>query len=120
MEGFGFKDLKIWHKAIDFADMMYDFTENKIPTNNHYRLKEQIESASTAISSNIAEGKGRWSKKEFVHYLFIARGSLFESVSLLNILKRRKYISQEEYTNTEKFALELSVSLNALINSIKV
>ncbi|MBI5605158.1 MAG: four helix bundle protein [Deltaproteobacteria bacterium] len=45
----------------------------------------------------IAEGKGRFSKKEFVQYLYIARGSLYETMTLLEIFKRRNWISHEKY-----------------------
>jgi len=119
MEQFGFQDLKVWQMAIEFADCMMDIAENQMPEHKHRRLKEQIESASISVSSNIAEGKGRWSKKEFVHYLYISRGSLFESVSLLTIVKRRKFIHEQTFNEIMVKAIELSKALNGLINSIK-
>ncbi len=112
MEQFTFQDLKVWQMAIDFADKMMDITENKLPQNGHYRLKEQIESASISVPSNIAEGKGRWSKKEFVHFLYISRGSLFETVSLLTIITKRNYISEKESNDMIQKAVEISKALN--------
>lgn len=47
----------------------------------HFRLMEQLEASSTSIALNIAEGKGRYSKKEFIQFLYIARGSLYETVT---------------------------------------
>jgi four helix bundle protein len=119
MEQFNFQDLKVWQMAIDFADIMMEISENKLPDHKHHRLKEQIGSASISVSSNIAEGKGRWSQKEFVHFLYISRGSLFESVSLLTIVKRRNYIVESEFNNIMLKAIEISKALNGLINSIK-
>ncbi len=119
MEQFNFQDLKVWQMSIDFADIMMNIAENKLPQSGHLRLKEQIESASVSISSNIAEGKGRWSKKEFVHYLYISRGSLFETVSLLTIIQKRNYISEKDSNDIMHKAIEISKALNGLINSIK-
>ena len=116
---FGFQDLKVWQLAIGFADMVYNITLSKIPDNKHFRLKEQIEAASTSISCNIAEGKGRWSQKEFVHYLYIARGSLYETVSLLTLIKKREFISETEFDNIMQKAIEIAKVLNGLIKSIK-
>jgi len=56
-----------------------DFVENMNTDRKHYRLLEQIESASTSIAMNLAEGNGRFSKKEFVQYCYISRGSLYET-----------------------------------------
>ncbi|MFA5100106.1 MAG: four helix bundle protein [Candidatus Omnitrophota bacterium] len=49
----------------------------------HYRLIENLEASCTSIAFNIAEGKGRFSKKEFIQFLYVARGSLYETVSQL-------------------------------------
>jgi four helix bundle protein len=54
----------------------------------HYRLIEQLEAASTSVAMNIAEGKGRPTTKEFIQFLYIARGSWFEVITLLVILGR--------------------------------
>lgn len=118
-EQFGFQDLKVWQMAIELADIMIDICENKMIENKHWRIKEQIESASVSISSNIAEGKGRWSQKEFIHFLYISRGSLYETVSLLNIIHRRTYISNDEFNKTMVKSIELAKALNGLIKSIK-
>ncbi|MBI9067976.1 MAG: four helix bundle protein [Salinivirgaceae bacterium] len=118
-EQFGFQDLKVWQLAIEYADLLMDIVDNKLPSNKHFRLKEQIESASISVSSNIAEGKGRWSQKEFVHFLYISRGSLYETVSLLTIIRRRNFISESEYNEILKRAIEITKATNGLINAIK-
>lgn len=60
---FAFKDLNVWQKAIDFADDIISFSEDLNTNRKHFRLVEQMEAAATSISMNIAEGKGRDSKK---------------------------------------------------------
>ena len=68
---------------------------------------------------NISEGKGRFSKKEFVHFLYIARGSLYETMTLLEIFLKRQWISQEEFSSVKNETREIAKMLNGFINSIK-
>ena len=73
---FGHEDLEVWIKGVDFAVAVIDTVEESSTDRRHYRLLEQIEASCTSVAMNIAEGKGRFSKKEFVQFLYIARGSL--------------------------------------------
>ncbi|MEQ9287539.1 MAG: four helix bundle protein [Cyclobacteriaceae bacterium] len=118
-QSFGFKDLLVWQKSIDFAQSVIEVAESNNSERKHFRLLEQIEAASASVSMNIAEGKGRYSKKEFVHYLYISRGSLYETITLLNIFYRMKWISIDELSDLEQKGQELGKMLNGLINSIK-
>ena len=86
---------------------------------HHLRLIEQLEAASTSVPMNIAEGKGRYSKKEFVHFLYIARGSLYETVTLLEIFARLTWLDKEAFASIKNQTAEIAKMLNALINSIK-
>ena len=61
--------------------------------------------SSTSISTNIAEGKGRFSKKQFVHYCYIARGSLYETMTFLEIFKRVGWISESDIVPLRKEAI---------------
>jgi four helix bundle protein len=67
---------------------------------------------------NIAEGKGRNSKKEFVHFLYIARGSLYETLTLLEIFKIRNWLNAEAFIDLEHKSNEIAKMLKGLINSI--
>ena len=116
-EDFGFKKLVVWQKALDFADEVIELTEHLSTSGKHFRLIEQVESSSASISQNIAEGKGRNSKKEFEHYLYIARGSLYETVTLLNLFNKRSWIEPEKLNELENEALEIAKMLKGLINS---
>jgi len=69
---------------------------------------------------NIAEGKGRFSKKEFVHFLYIARGSLYETMTLLEIFLKRHWVPQEEFIAIKNGTREIAKMLNGFINSIKI
>ncbi|TVQ06534.1 MAG: four helix bundle protein [Bacteroidetes bacterium] len=115
---FGFKELKVWQKSMDFADAVLEVAENISSERKHFRLIEQIESSSTSVPQNIAEGKGRNSQKEFIQFLYIARGSLYETVTLLNIFYRRKWITEETLLSLENQAYEIASMLKGLINSL--
>jgi four helix bundle protein len=86
---FGFEDLEVWQNAVEFADIVIESLENLYTDRKHFRLIEQAESAVTSIAMNIAEGKGRFSRKEFIKYLYKARGSLFETITILIIFNKR-------------------------------
>ena len=115
---FGYEDLDVWNRAVEFAVEVIDLVENITTDRKHYRLLEQIESSSASVSMNIAEGKGRYSKKEFVQYLYISRGSLYETMTLLEIFKRKKWISVKSFSEFEQRGKEIASMLKGLINSI--
>ena len=91
-----YKDLLVWQKSLEFANSIIDMVENLKSPRSHYRLIEQIEAAATSVPMNIAEGKGRYSVKEFKHFLMIARGSLFETMTLIEIFKLRDWVTQDD------------------------
>lgn len=116
---FSFEDLKVWQKAVDFAVSVIDIAEIMSTNRNHYRLIEQLESSVTSISANIAEGKGRNSKKEFIQYLYIARGSLFETITFLTIFYKKNWISSPNLNDLRIAGDTIGKHLSSLINSIK-
>lgn len=116
---FGFEDLTVWQKAMEFACKVIQLTEKIKADFKHYRLIENCESAANSIASNIAEGKGRYSKKEFVHFLFIARGSLFETITSLILFERNKWISHSDLQEAKLLGSEIGKMLFSLINSVK-
>lgn len=114
----GFKKLDVWNKAIDFADRVIDLTENLNTQGKHYRIVEQVEACSASVSANIAEGKGRNSNKEFIQFLYIARGSLYETISFLSLFEKRKWITKKQLDEIEGGAVELASMIKGLINAI--
>ena len=116
---FAFEDLLVWQKSMDFAEAVIKEIDQFDAPRKHFRIIEQLEAAAISVSSNIAEGKGRFSKKEFIHYLYIARGSLFETVSLLILIRRLKWIEDTFLNQLKSLGEEIAKMLNALIKSIK-
>ena len=116
---FDFERLEVWQKAVRFATEVISLIERIGGPRRHFRFFEQIEASSTSVSSNIAEGKGRRSDKEYVQFLFIARGSLFETISQLEVCRQLGWIAETDFEITKGSALEITKMLNALITSIK-
>ncbi|MBW2034275.1 MAG: four helix bundle protein [Deltaproteobacteria bacterium] len=86
---FSFEDLEVYQKSVDFSVSIINVVDQLDTPRKHYRLIDQLESSSTSVCLNIAEGKGRFSKKEFKHFLYISRGSLYETVAMLQILRKK-------------------------------
>jgi len=116
---FAFEELKVYQKALDFAVNVIQTIDEIGAPRKHFRLFEQIESSSTSVASNISEGKGRFSKKEFKHYLYIARGSLYETVTRLQIFRKLKWLNEVSYNKLYAEAEEINKMLSGLINSIR-
>ena len=116
---FSFQDLNVWKKAVGFAESVIRTIDELETPRKHYRLIEQLAAASTSVPMNIAEGKGRQTTKDYIHFLYIARGSLFEVVTLLVILKDLEWIQEEKLKKFESEAEEITKMLNALIKSMR-
>ena len=99
MSHYSFEDLDVWQKAVEFVNEVISVVDKLNTERKHFRVIEQLESAVTSIAMNIAEGKGRFSKKEFIQFLYIARGSLFETITLIEIFKKRNWINNAPHNN---------------------
>jgi len=103
---------------MQMANQVLDEIEKLETPRKHYRLIEQLESAVTSIALNIAEGKGRNSDKEYIQFLYIARGSLYETITLLNIFRNRGWIERQTLNELEEAGHEIASMIKGLINSI--
>lgn len=113
-----YKDLLVWQKSMEYANQVIELIDQLETPRKHYRLFEQLEASVTSVPMNIAEGKGRESKKEFMHFLYIARGSLFEVLTLLEIFQMRGWLSNTQFDAFETNSNEIAKMLNGLIKSI--
>lgn len=115
---FSHEKLEVWQLAIELADYGLSLSEEISTKNRHYRLLEQFEQAVSSVSQNIAEGKGRNSKKEYIQYLYISRGSLYESLTLISIFGKRNWISKDQEALFREKAFIIVNKLKGLINAI--
>ncbi len=117
MQASSFRDLRVWRQAIDLALMVYRSTE-AFPKHELYGLAQQMWRAAVSIASNIAEGKGRRSDKEFRQFLFHARGSLLELETQLAIAGKLEYLTQKQSNEVQLLATQIGRGLAGLINSL--
>ena len=91
---FRFQKLEIWKKAIEIGNKLLDVADI-LEKRKLYRFAEQIRGASLSISNNIAEGSGSSSKKDFAHFLNIARRSAFENANMVIVFEARGLIDNK-------------------------
>jgi len=113
-----FKDLRVWQEAMKFVVEIYRATA-QFPRHELYGLSQQLRRAAVSVPSNIAEGKGHRSDREFGHFLLHARGSLLEVQTQVMIAQELQYISGEEGQRLLASSNTLCRGLNCLINSLR-
>ena len=115
---FNFYHLKIWQKAHQLTLDIYKITIS-FPKHELYGITSQLRRASSSVPANIVEGYSRRGKKEFVQFLYQARGSLDETIYFLILSKDLRYITNEKFNSLVKLASELMKMLNSFITKIK-
>ena len=110
---FGFEKLEVWQKAIDFADMVYSATRT-FPADERFGLTNQMRRAAVSVSSNIAEGSSRISRKDFARFIEIATGSVFEVVSQSFIGRNQGFLTEEAFRHLYASAEEQGKMLSGL------
>ena len=100
-----YQKLEVWKKSMDLVEKVYQLMK-KLPKEEMYALSDQMRRAAVSIPSNIAEGSGRSSNADYAHFLSIARGSLYETMTQLRVAVDLGYISS------------LSENVNALIDEV--
>lgn len=101
MDKFTFFDLRVYQEAKELVKSVYTFLD-KFPKYEIYALGDQLRRAVTSVPSNIAEGSGRFSIKEKIHFIEIAYGSLTETLCQLDIANDLNYITDEEFANEKE------------------
>ena len=113
--GFKFEKLDVWKRSIDFADELFQIADD-LPQKYQFSLGEQLRRASLSIPTNIAEGSGRDSAKSRAYFYRIAKGSVYETVSLLVMIGKRGVLSRETYRMHYEEANEIAAILTKLAN----
>ena len=111
-----YRDLDVWCRGMEIVVMIYQIT-NKFPKSEIYGLTNQIRRAAVSIPSNIAEGYGR-SNKEFGPFLTIARGSLAELETQLEIAQRVKFLQPKDVESINEEISILGKQLNVLSQKV--
>jgi four helix bundle protein len=117
MAGINYRDLETWQKAMDMDQEVYEATRD-FPKEEIYGLRSQIRRAAVSIPSNIAEGQGRESVKDFLRHLSIAYGSLCEAETQIVIAGRLGYIKDDASEKLMVRAGEVGRLINGLTRSL--
>lgn len=111
-----YKELKVWQKAVELTKKVYEITK-MFPQDERFGLTNQLRRASVSIPSNIAEGAGRNSDKEFIQFLAIATGSCYEVETQIIIAIELKYV--EAANDIFQFIEEIQKMLYTFSNKLK-
>lgn len=113
---FKFQTLTVWQKAIILADKLCKIADT-LPQKYQFSFADQLRRAALSIPSNIAEGNGRRTKKDSVHFYYISMGSAYESVNILILLSKRKIWIGDDLTKRNIYDLltEICKMLSGLI-----
>jgi four helix bundle protein len=111
------KRLEAWRQSMDLIIEIYRTTEN-FPSQEIYGLTNQTRRAAVSISSNIAEGAARQTKKEFTNYLHMAQGSLSELDTQLELARRLGYLDEETWRNLDQRMERVDKMITGLIRHL--
>ena len=90
-----YRDLKVWQRGMKLVEQVYTLTE-PFPASEKYELTSQLRRAAVSVPSDIAEGWGHSSQKQYIHFLELARSSLFEIETQIRIANRLGYVNADE------------------------
>jgi four helix bundle protein len=113
-----FQDLTVWQRAMELTAAVYSFTKT-LPKDELYGLTSQLRRASISIASNIAEGRGRATDRDFKQFVNIAQGSTYEVQTQLLLAERLKIGDEALRIKAESLCIETSKMLGAFIQSSK-
>ncbi len=114
-----YRDLVAWQKAMALAKRVYGATK-LFPKEETYGLAQQMRRAAVSVPSNIAEGYGRGSRKDYVHFLHTARGSLYEVETHIFIAGDLDYLTNKQTDSLLEDTDECSRVLGGLIKSLSI
>lgn len=118
MQTQSYRDLTVWQKAMDAAVIVYRISQ-LFPPEEKFGLTSQVRRAVTSIAANIAEGRGRLHSGDYLRFLSIARGSLMETETLIQLALRLEFIDARQSHSTLAILQEVGRLLNGLIKSIR-
>ena len=109
-----YQDLVVWQKAMELAQEIYQLVK-LLPAEERYSLSDQMRRAAVSIPSNIAEGRGRGTDKDYKHFLCIAKGSVFELETQLLLCEKVRYLSEEQIIKPISLCDEIGRMLTAML-----
>ena len=109
-----YKDLFVWNASVDLAVIVLDYTDELIGQ-RRYGLARQMEKSSVSVSSNIAEGTGRRTLRDRRHFFDVARGSLYELETQLEICRRRRLLDEPRFETMRVMMAKIGAGLSKML-----
>ena len=113
-----YRELIVWQKAMELVEEVYRLVK-RLPREETYALSDQMRRAAVSIPSNIAEGHGRNSEREFLRFLSIAQGSRAELDTQIEICIRLKYIDMEQVVTAQNLSNEVGKMLRKMMQNLR-
>lgn len=113
-----FENLRIWKKAHQLTLLLYELTKG-FPSEERFGITSQIRRSAISVQSNIAEGYGRRTKKDFASFLHISLGSLYETQSLLKVCGDLNFLDKDKLERIDECYCVLSYMLKKFISTLK-
>jgi four helix bundle protein len=113
-----FRDLRVWQSGMDAAELVLAACDEG-PLSKKYRLAGQLEAAAASVPANIAEGHASGSTKVYLKHLYIARGSMAETLTFLELVARRRYIARPRMAEISDVMTATAKMLNSLIGALE-
>ncbi len=113
-----FRDLVVWQKSMDLVELVYTIA-GEFPTEERFALSSQVRRAAVSVPSNIAKGYGRRSTADYIRFLQIALGSVYELETQLELVVRLRFSNQDIVKDTLELCVEIEKMLIALSGKLR-
>ena len=113
-----YRDLQVWQKSMALVTEVYKITKG-FPKDETYGLTSQMRRCAVSIPSNMAEGYGRNSTNEYIHFLRISMGSLYELQTQIEISMNLRYLNNDEFNSLYETSREIERMLSSLIRKLR-
>ena len=113
-----FGKIKAWRHADNLCVEIYQLTR-RFPKEELYGLTAQLRRAAVSVAANIAEGAGRKTKKDYLHFLYVANASLAEVRYHLHLSQRLNFLTADQYAQVSAYQVETASTLRGLINAVE-
>lgn len=114
-----FEELEVYQKSLKLVVNVYKLIDLSPKLSKDFGIRDQWRRASLSVSNNIAEGFERQTKREFIRFLYIAKGSAGECKNILNVIQQLDYINKEDFEKHKKEITEISQQLGNYIKYLK-
>jgi four helix bundle protein len=113
-----YEKLDVWQKAMQFSGKIMDTVSVSVNADGYQKIMQNLGAKSAQISGAIAAGKSHSAKHDFARHLYQARGALYETMTMLELLKQKQILSEDKFIEFDALANQIVAMLTNLVKSI--